>query len=147
MSPTNWIATIIVFLIVVGVLALRAVQIDKTRAKNKADGVVAFIGDVRLTNDALLVGENRYPLTGLHATVEDSGSVNRRLTLTRLATLGVAAVAIPKKLDDRDVYVTIEGPGVAVVRVMHVRKVPNAGGIARQFAARLNMMAQETAQA
>lgn len=147
MSPTNWIAAVVIIVVVLGVLALRAAQIDKARAKNKADGVVAFIGDVRLTNDALLVGANRYPLAGLHATVEDSGSVNRRLTLTRLATLGVAAVAIPKKLDDRDVYVTIEGPGVAVVRVMHVRKVPNAGAIGRQFAARLNMMAQETAQA
>jgi len=147
MSPMNWVAAIVIFLIVMGVLALRANAIEKTRAKSKADGVVAFIGDVRLTQDALLVGETKYPLAGLHATVEDSGSVNRRLTLTRLATLGVAAVAIPKKLDDRDVYITIEGPGVAVVRVMHVKKVPNAGGIARQFAARLNMMAQEPAQA
>lgn len=145
MSPMNWIAVIVVFVLVIGVLALITRSREKARAKLRDEGTLVRIGDMRLTDTELLVGEARYPLAGLHATVEDSGSVNRRLTVTRLATLGVAAVAIPKKLDDRDVYVTVEGPGVAAVRVMHAKDVPNAGVIGRQFATELNLRAARDA--
>lgn len=144
-STPGVIMVLVIIAVVILYFWLKSKIARNAAAEMKAEGAIARIGDMRLTATELLIGEQRYPLAGLHATVEDSGSVNRRLTITRLATLGVAAVAIPKKLDDRDVYVTVEGPGVAVVRVMHAKDIADAGLIGRKFAAELNMRAAHDA--
>lgn len=147
-------------LIVVGggaVLLLRSYKAAGKRAAESAAlgpviGTLYIPGGVlRLTEGELIDGygddARRYPLPGLTASVEDSGTVNRRITATRVVTMGPFAAAAPKKLDDREVYVSIQGPGVAIVKAVPLKSDPNAGARAREFVMVLNQRAQELAQA
>lgn len=70
---------------------------------------IGYIPGVKLTRDGLIHYEGRsMAVLGAVATVESTGTVNRRMTVTRMATLGPAAMALPKKQDDRDTRLTIE---------------------------------------
>lgn len=118
------------------------------KAQDAADGVVLVmptsIGHLRLTPSTIIEGYKDarvHPLAGVEAGVEDAGTVSRRFTVTRMATLGVAASALPKRIDDREVYLTIEGPATVIVRSVGLKKNPNASGAAREFAARVNQSA------
>ena len=121
-------------------------QVSVTNAK-KANGVIASFDNLNLTATELIDGfgdtTTRHPLAGLTARVEDSGTLNRRITATRLATIGVFALAAKKKQDDREVYLTIEGNDVAIVRTVQFKKTPSAGTQAREFAAKLNMLSRQ----
>lgn len=117
------------------------------------DGVLISLpapgGALSLTDQELLVGYGpnpaRFPLVGLTATVEDSGTVNRRMTVTRMATLGPLAAAAPKKLDDREVYVSITGPAISIVKAIPLNGFPTAGLRAREFVLALNQRAEQLA--
>jgi hypothetical protein len=119
-----------------------------TELKTK-DGVVASFGDLHLTRTELLDGlgsaATHYPLAGLTARVEDSGTLNRRITATRLALLGPFALAAKKRQDDREVYLTIEGGDVAILRTVQLKDKPTAGTEARQFAAKVNSRSRQLA--
>lgn len=52
-------------------------------------------------------------LRGCTASVEVDGQVQSRLTATRMATLGVFALAAPKRKDDRQVHILVEGKDFA----------------------------------
>lgn len=140
-------AVVVILAIVVFVIAL-AYQISVANEK-KAAGVVTSFDGLNLTATELIDGIGstaaRYPLAGLTARVEDSGTLNRRITATRLVAFGVFALAAKKKQDDREVYLTIEGDNVAIVRTVQFKKVPAAGAQARTFAAQLNMLSKQLA--
>lgn len=106
--------------------------------RDKALGVVASYSDLKLTPTHLLVGSARYSIGGVTARVEDSGQMSKRITATRVVATGVVALAWRKRVDDRSVFLTIEGPGVAVVREVRLDKDKNAPGLARTFAASVN---------
>jgi hypothetical protein len=49
-------------------------------------------------------------MRGVGITVQSGGTVNRRTTFTRAAVMGPFAVFAPKKLNDRDLSVVVDGP-------------------------------------
>lgn len=140
-------ALIVILMVVVFVVAL-AYQVSVSKAKAAA-GVIASFGDLNITATELIEGSGstapRYPLAGLTARVEDSGTLNRRITATRLAVMGPFALAAKKKQDDREVYLTIEGPDVAILRTVQFKNKPRAGTEAREFAAQLNLRSRQLA--
>jgi hypothetical protein len=73
------------------------------------------------------------------ASVETSGTLSRRITATRLVTLGVFALAAKKKRDDRELYVVIDTPSFTSVKQLKADKGPQA----RQFAAKVNTQAKQ----
>jgi large subunit ribosomal protein L7/L12 len=115
----------------------------------KNSGVVTSFAGLHLTKLELIEGNGdlapRHVLAGLTARVEDSGTLNRRITATRLLAVGVFALAIKKKQDDREVYLTIEGPTTAILRAVAFKVNPKAGEDARRFAAQLNLFSRTTA--
>lgn len=146
MDPTTFA---VIFCIGIAALVVFVVWRAKSRTKeNSADGVIATLalpdGALRLTRTELIEGWGdtalRHPIANLNASVEDSGTVNRRLTVTRIAALGPLALALPKKLDDRELYLMVEGPDTVILRQVAVRKSPAIGKQAREFAMRLNQL-------
>lgn len=139
-----WITAIITFAVIVAVvLRIRSVR----TSRNSADGVthsldLPYPGSLRLTATELIEGyaDNsvRHPLVGLRASVDDSGTVNRRMTMTRILALGPLAIAAPKKLDDRCLYLTIDGPDTIIVREISLKNNATLATQAREFAARIN---------
>ena len=72
--------------------------------------------------------------TGSLLRVETLGQINRRVTLTRVALVGIFALAAQKKEDDRELYLTVEGDGFQIA----VRVEPQYAEGARRFAAAYN---------
>jgi hypothetical protein len=119
----------------------KAVRVDDVKASLSIPGGRVL----RLTSTALIEGYGegkRHPLGGLVARVEEGGSVNRRYTVTRIVALGILAAGVPKKIDDRMLYLTIEGPETLIVHEISVKKSPRIGPQARAFAAAVNQSAK-----
>lgn len=139
--------TLVWILIIVALAVAFFIKLAAAQGKKDA-GVLASFADLHLTGTHLIEGNpasgQRHELPGLVARVEDSGTLNRRITATRLATLGPFALAAKKKQDDREVYLTVEGATMAIVRSVLFKKTPTAGADARKFAAQLNLMARTT---
>jgi hypothetical protein len=77
------------------------------------------------------------PLDGARATVDTAGQLTRRITLTRVVLTGPLALGWRKKLDDRELYLVIEGEGWATSAAVD----PKLGEEARAFAAKINAAA------
>jgi ribosomal protein L7/L12 len=139
--------TLVWILIIVALAVAFFIKLAAAQGKKDA-GVLASFADLHLTGTHLIEGNpasgQRHELPGLVARVEDSGTLNRRITATRLATLGPFALAAKKKQDDREVYLTVEGATMAIVRSVLFKTTPTAGADARKFAAQLNLMARTT---
>lgn len=95
---------------------------------------LANFGDLRLTATDLIHGDERYPLRGLKIAVDTAGNITSRPTLTRYLFTGPLAFAWQKKIDAREMYLTIEGPTFGFVIPVH----PDDAYGARQFAAQVN---------
>lgn len=132
------IGFIIAIVILVALFWIGAKNRQAREAADKAAGITARFTDVAMTATHLVVGGQRHPLAGLAARVEDAGQLNRRITATRIMTTGPFALAWRKRRDDRSVFLTVEGPGVAVVREIKVKNTPGAPAAARLFAAKVN---------
>ncbi|MGN6200035.1 hypothetical protein [Humibacter sp.] len=141
------VGVVIVFVIVAIVVVFAVRTIMRRNAQNAADQVIASFqfneGALRLTESEIIEGygedATRHPVAGLTATVEDSGSVNRRLTATRMLLLGPFSLAAPKKLDDRELFLTIEGPATGILRSVTLKDKSAATGAAvRRFAMAIN---------
>jgi len=72
--------------------------------------------------------------TGSMARIETEGELTSRITVTRLATLGIFALGARKKVDQRELYLTVEGDGFQIVLSVS----PTLGVQARRFAAAYN---------
>lgn len=149
MNGSTAFAFVFFFVILGGLITLRVVTNSRQRAQDVTDGVIARLKTagildipLRITRTELIEGYGegaaRHPLAGLTARVEDSGTLNRRITATRMVALGVFALAAPKKQDDREVYLTIEGPTTAIVKSIKVKSNPTIGTAARKFSMELN---------
>ncbi len=93
-----------------------------------------YFAGVLIDSDEIVVGNDRFPLSGATASVEAGGQITQRLTATRLATLGKFALAAPKKRDRRELYLAVEGPTFSFV----VPLDPDLGRAAHAFAARIS---------
>lgn len=100
-----------------------------------------WLADLAIDGDTLRnVDGEAVDLTGAEARVETTGELRRRVTATRLATTGVFALAAKKKVDDRTVFLTIEGPNVAEVHEYPAAKLDQVA--LRQFVATINSLAR-----
>lgn len=137
----------IVLILIVAFVVLAVVLGVKQAKEDKADGVVASFRRLRMTSTELIEGRGanavRHPLAGLSAQVEDSGTLNRRITATRLLTIGVFALAARKKQDDREVFLTIEGPNTAILETVSLKQAKDAAVKARQFANQINLRSRQ----
>jgi predicted nucleic acid-binding Zn-ribbon protein len=110
----------------------------KQKAEEKANsfGPVRIYGG-KVFNDKTGEGGG---INDAHATVETSGEIEKRITATRILATGVFALALRKKKDNRELFLTVEGEGFAFV----VEVDPKKQAEARQFAAKINTAARST---
>lgn len=150
----NVVSGIVGVIVVIAVVAALGFGIWLKRLQggaNDAEGVIATLqipdgAMLRLTQTELIEGFSgeRHRLSGLVARVEEGGTVNRRFTVTRIMALGVLAAGVPKKIDDRTIYLTIEGPTTIIVHAIPVKKDPQIVVTARTFAAKINNLSKAT---
>ena len=143
----EWVIAVVV---VGGFFGVAIWSMRRDAESDRRDGVIASLdipggSRLRLTKTTLIDGLSGkiHPIRGLEATVEMGGTVNRRFTVTRIATLGILAAGLPKKIDDRMVYLTIEGPQTVIVHEIPVKKSPAIHATARDFAAKVNRASRE----
>lgn len=124
---------------------LRAERAAALDARLEAEAPTRFLEQARafgiiLSLDEDLVGVARQAtgrFSGSVVRVETSGQIRGRVTATRVALLGMFALAAQKKVDERQLFLTIEGDGFQCV----VQVDPSKSAAAREFAARYNTMA------
>lgn len=109
--------------------------------ERRANPVREFAG-ISVSSTAVTYQGQSFPRVGATAAVETAGQVEvrdrTRLSVTRIAVLGVFALAAPKRKtvtsDTRELYLTVTGDGFEVC----VSVDPDKGLQARQFAAVVN---------
>jgi hypothetical protein len=109
-------------------------------AKTKQSrGLHAHFEGVFVTGDTIKHKRESGPLAGATARVESAGAIRQRATVTRAVfTGGLGALMFKKKVDERELFLTIEGQGFAWV----IEVDPKRGLKAREFAAKINGAAQ-----
>lgn len=100
----------------------------------------ASFAGITLFETTVRSADGGYPLSGANATVDTAGQLSRRVSLTRVALTGPLAWAWRKKVDDRELYLVIEGDGWATSAAVD----PKLGEEARAFAAKINAAAKRT---
>jgi len=112
----------------------------KTDRAGKTDRAADSFKDIAIVGDRVECGEDGGPLAGASARVETAGEIDRRVSGTRLVLMGPLALLAKKKVDHRELYLTIEGAGFSIVKQLD----PDRDGLAaRQFAARVNAKATQ----
>lgn len=116
------------------VAGLRAQKAEVT-APTSFEGVAITDGRVAYKGQTVA-------LAGVTASVETAGQIERRVTVTRLATIGFWALLAKKRKDNRELYLLVDGADGAFVASVN----PKQGEKARAFAARLNTLGKRNAQ-
>jgi hypothetical protein len=98
--------------------------------------------DIDTTSGEAIINGQRWPLRGSHATVETTGQIRSRYTLTRFLLLGPFALAFKKKIDERKTYVTLTTVAGEVVAVLDGK----AELAVRVYASQLNTAAARLAE-
>ena len=98
-----------------------------------------WLADFAISDTALTAGDRELDLRGAAAAIETAGELRRRVTATRVAATGVFALLARKRIDDRMVYLTLEGPHVAEVRQYPAKQLDQIA--LRQFVADINRLA------
>jgi hypothetical protein len=95
-----------------------------------------FFEGISLTSDSVTYKDQGGPLAGAIARVENAADARRRVTATRLLTIGVFAFAAKKQ--SGSVYLTVEHPDYQFIVEVPVKKETQA----RQFAVKINNAAK-----
>lgn len=103
---------------------------------------VASGGGVQVYERWISTPQGSGSIVGVNASAEDSTGISKRLTATRMLTLGVFSLAAPKKKGVGHAYVVIEGPEVNGVAVFEGNKSQGAGPAAFELAAAINNAAR-----
>lgn len=98
-------------------------------------------GGISFNKDQVRHGFKKGPLAGARAEVATSGDIDRRITATRLVLAGPFALAMRKKKDHRQLFLTVEGEGFGFL----VEIDPDKEKKARAFATKLNTAAHPPA--
>jgi hypothetical protein len=98
----------------------------------------ASFNGITVTADRIQSHDGSGPLPGATARVESAGEITSRLSATRLVAFGPLALLARKKVDLRELYLTVEGDGFSIVRKLDPKK---DGENARRFAAEVNALA------
>ena len=120
---------------------------DQARINAREDPVIAILSGEGMLDQMILSkkciihtqsGDGPKPLEGVVARIEEGRELESRLTLTRLALLGVFALAAPmRKGGER--FVTIEGPDF--IWCMEVKR--KKAGDAVRFVAKVNQQVKK----
>jgi hypothetical protein len=108
------------------------------QAKAEVSGRRASFEGITVTADRIQSHDGSGPLPGATARVENAGEITSRLSATRLVAFGALGLLARKKVDLRELYLTVEGDGFSIVRKLDAKK---DGEKARRFAAELNALA------
>lgn len=95
------------------------------------------LAGVKLEADTIRYKGASYPLAGAQAAVEALGQVRRKVSFGRFLLIGPLAFFAKKKIDERELYLTVAGPTYQFVAVIP----PGNGKQAREFAAAINTAA------
>lgn len=143
------IGSVVFILVVIAAIVIWLWLKQSQGQANNAEGVTATLKipdgvTLRMTATELIegYGGTRHRIAGLVARVEEGGTVNRRFTVTRIVALGVLAAGLPKRIDDRTLYLTIEGPNTVIVHEIPLKKDSQMGVKARTFAAKINAVSK-----
>lgn len=98
-----------------------------------------WLAEFTLDGDTLTGPDGVIDVRGATARVETRGELRRRVTATRVVATGVFALAAKKKVDDRVVLLTVEGPQTAIVREYPAANLDRAA--LAQFVADVNSLA------
>ena len=105
-------------------------------AINEAKKLSGSFEGMTLTPDNITYKRETCPIAGAVARVDNGADVRRRVTATRVLTVGVFALATKKQVGH--LYLTIEGNGFAFMVEVPVKKETKA----REFAAKVNNAAK-----
>ncbi len=100
------------------------------------------VGGVTLYERWIATPQGAGSLIGVKAEATDQSYLQGRITVTRLVTLGVFALAAKKKQGGGNAYVVIEGPSVSGVATIRGDDKNTAGSEAFSFAAAINNVAR-----
>ena len=123
---------------------MNAQQDNADRAAGKPVGTRQYLlpenfAGITFTDTEIQLGDDVRPLAGVTVAVEASGSINRRVTATRLVAGGiVGGLLFRKKQDDRDIVMLVDGPEFQWLIPIH----PKGIAAARAYAARVNTAAR-----
>lgn len=117
----------------------KAAEVEKHAAADPDWGLMHEAAEFGITLDipadqVTAPGQAAGRFTGSMMRVETYGQINRRVTATRLALIGVFALAATKQQDDRELYLTVEGDGFQIAARVEAALTP----VAREFAAAYN---------
>lgn len=123
---------------------MNAKQDNADRAAGKPVGAREYFllenfAGITYTDTTIQLGDDVRPLAGVTVEVEASGSINRRVTATRLVAGGiVGGLLFRKKQDDRDIVMLVDGPEFQWLLPIH----PKGIAAARSYATRVNTAAR-----
>lgn len=130
--------SLIFWIVVAAVIILWVAWKRRSREADRAAGIIDKWNNLRLTKTELIdgAGKNakRYPLTGLMARVENSGTV-----ITTDVKYGGLGSYYAENNDTRQVHLIIEGPDTAIARSLSLGSNGRADMTARRFASNLNL--------
>lgn len=96
-------SAIVVVLLLAAVIVWLVVKYFGQNSSNRAEGVIAEFRDLRLTSTELIEGygrsPQRYPLAGMHASVEDSNHLTVYLTINTSAGVLLREIALKERSD------------------------------------------------
>ncbi|NBO55575.1 MAG: hypothetical protein EBU84_13515 [Actinobacteria bacterium] len=121
---------------------LLKLQRQLANLKDPKGKLVGRGGGVKVFERWIETPQGSGPIVGVSASAEDNTSINKRLSVTRMVTLGVFSLAAPKKSGGGHAYVVIEGPSVSGVATFQGTKNQTAGPQAFKLAATINNTAR-----
>lgn len=126
---------------------IKAANEQLTDLTSKTGRRIESFGGVTLYERWVDTPQGGGSILGVKAEAADESTLQKRITATRLVTLGVFALAAKKKSGGGNVYVVIDGPSVSGVATLPGDKQSNNGPKAFGFAAKVNNAARAAEQA
>jgi len=120
----------------------KSVTAELQNLSSQTGGKIASFGGATLYERWIETPQGAGSLIGVKAEAADESTINKRITATRLLTIGVFALAARKKTGGGNVYVVIDGPNVSGVATLAGDKDSNNGPRAFDFAAKVNNAAR-----
>ena len=108
------------------------------KPKEKAWLVTKDYKWVKVYDDHVTIDKLSYPIADAVARLESEGDLERRITATRIATLGVFALAVKKKTDHRRLFLTLDGPTFQAILEIKFDEKDRA----RKFVSEFNTLAR-----
>jgi hypothetical protein len=121
---------------------LTKLQNDLATWNSSQGRMVVATGGVKVFQRWIQTPQGSGSIVGVVASAEDNTSISKRLTATRMVTLGIFSLAAPKKKGGGFAYVVIEGPSVSGVATFQGTKGQDAGPKAFKLAALINNTAR-----